>query len=132
MCQDTGALDEVAAGLRSGIRPAPLLATAREKYPGLLIKVQDVYKVKAYLKKHELGGRTPIEALIERFAKDDNWLTDAEHDAENRLRSLFFTTAKQVEYYRAFSDLIMIDITYSTNQYNMPLLHIAARVPTGQ
>ena len=39
------------------------------------------------------------------------------------LKALLFATHKQLVLYRAYPDVLLLDCTYKTNRYDMPLLH---------
>jgi hypothetical protein len=105
----------------------------REENPGVLLRRRDLYNRKAAARRYNLGGRSLIEALLEKLERSDQWLTEARvNGITHRLESLFFTTVKQTEFYHACPNILLIDNTYKTNRYKMPLMHIAARTPTGQ
>jgi hypothetical protein len=43
---------------------------------------------------------------------------------ENRIECLFFVHQKQIEMLHAHPDILLMDCTYCTNRYRLPLLHI--------
>lgn len=45
-------------------------------------------------------------------------------DSNNRVQNLFFAYQKQVELLQANPDVLLMDCTYRTNKYRLPLLHI--------
>jgi hypothetical protein len=48
---------------------------------------------------------------------------------DGRLRSLFFASQEQVELARCYLDIVLMDSTYKSNRYNMPLLHFGGVTP---
>jgi MULE transposase-like protein len=53
-----------------------------------------------------------------------NW-----QEIDGRLTALFFASVNQIELMRCFPDVILLDATYKTNRYGMPLLHIGGTTP---
>jgi hypothetical protein len=79
-----------------------------------------------------LQGRTPIQALITELDKSEEWTSAVETGPDGRVKSLFFTHASQIELLSCYSDILVMDCTYKTNRYNMPLLHFLGVSPTGK
>jgi hypothetical protein len=52
------------------------------------------------------------------------WVFDLKRDSENRVQNLFFAHRKSIELLRANPDVLLMDCTYRTNKYGLPLLHI--------
>ena len=78
---------------------------------------------KAKLQKNSLGGRSLIQALFEEFEHGDfifNYLKD-EFEC---LTHIFFTHPKSVILGRTYQSVFVMDCTYKTNKYVMPLLDI--------
>jgi MULE transposase domain len=48
---------------------------------------------------------------------------------DGRLQSLFFASQNQVELMRFYPDLVLIDATYKSNRYKMPLVHFGGVTP---
>ena len=89
----------------------------------MLISAQDIRNDRVKIKKEHLNGRSPIETLLDDLSTSD-WIFDVKRDSDNRVQYLFFAHRKQVEMQRANPDVLMMDCTYRTNKYRMPLLHI--------
>jgi hypothetical protein len=62
---------------------------------------------------------------MEDLESRDNWVT-ASKQVGGHLNALFFATQNSIELCRSYPDVLIMDCTYRTNRYNMPLLHIAA------
>jgi hypothetical protein len=85
-----------------------------------------VYNQRLYHHDEYLDGRTSLEALLGEFTH--GWVTQYTL-VDGRLRSLFFASQEQVELMRCYPDVVLIDSTYKTNRYNMPLLHFGGVTP---
>jgi hypothetical protein len=70
-----------------------------------------------------LNGRTPIEALLDDLSAPE-WVFDVKRDLDNHVEYLFFAHGKQIELLLANPDVLLMDCTYRTNKYKLPLLHI--------
>jgi hypothetical protein len=77
-----------------------------------------------------LDGRSSIEALLDELSTPD-WIFDVTLDANNHVQSLFFAHEKQVKLFHANPDILMMDCTYRTNRYRLPLLHILGYTSLG-
>ena len=64
-----------------------------------------------------------MEALLDDLSTAD-WVFAVKKDSNNRVQNLFFAHQKQVELLLANPDVLLMDCTYRTNKYKLPLLHI--------
>jgi hypothetical protein len=77
-----------------------------------------------------LKGRSPIEALIEIVSRDEYFSNYRMNGLA--VESLFFTHQDSVQICKRFSTVLLIDCTYKTNKFNMPLLNIVGITCTYQ
>ena len=89
----------------------------------VLIKASDVQNIvkKANLK--ALSGKTHTEALMEHLKNQEINATVAV-DEDNHVRHLFWQPQHSVEFIRRCNKVFVIDCTYKTNAYGLPLLHV--------
>ena len=103
--------------------------------PEALFTRQDIRNDVARMRRQQLGDLTPTQAVLvalEQYngeAESDNqkysyWRST---DDQGHLDYLFFVHPSSKEMLRLHPDLILIDTTYRTNRYNMPLAHITGR-----
>jgi len=45
-------------------------------------------------------------------------------DEDNRVKAVLFAHPRSLKYLKYYSDVLILDCTYKTNKYNMPLLDI--------
>jgi hypothetical protein len=92
------------------------------------------------LRRRKLAGRTPLDYLVDTLKQGPDWIFAAQLEEketsdhfqavpEKHLRSLWFTTSKQMELFLAYPDVLLIDATYKTNKYGMPLVQIGGCTP---
>src|SRR2546423_5242461 len=108
---------------RAGSRPAQILTALQQQSPDTLVTAQDIRGDRKKIKTEHLDGRTPIETLLDDLSSPD-WIFDVKRDSDNRVQCLFFAHRKQIELQCANPDVLMMDCTYRTNKYRLPLLHI--------
>jgi MULE transposase domain len=84
---------------------------------------QDIYNVRKELRWENLKGKQPIEALLEELQKGQ-YIFYFKTDTINHITHLFFAHPKSIETLNLFPDLILLDCTYKTNKFKLPLLNI--------
>src|ERR1051326_3709408 len=117
-------LNTIDSMTRAGSRPKQIFAAITKENPDTLVTPRDVRTDKKTLRNIQLNGRTPTETLLDDLKSSPDWLFDFKLDSQNRLQNLFFAHQKSIEIYRANFDVLIMDCTYRTNRYNLPLLHI--------
>ena len=78
-----------------------------------------------------LDGRTPIQALLQELLKEGEWYFRFELDKNDHVTVLFCIYKISIEMLRYYLWVLIIDCTYKTNQYCLPLLDIVGFTPTG-
>lgn len=113
----------------TGSTPRHILASIIQNDKDLLITRPDIHNVIQKAELEFLNGRTKIQALMDELQTDSEWVFKVKKDKLNRITHLFFALSTQVQLLRAFPDVLLMDCTYKTNRYNMPLLHIVGKTP---
>ncbi len=107
----------------AGIRPMQILAALQKEDPDTLVSATDVRGERKAVREKHLNGRSPIETLLDDLSTQE-WVFSVKKDAENRVECLFFAHQKQITLLQSNPDVLMMDCTYRTNKYRLPLLHI--------
>ncbi|KAM4066061.1 AMP-binding enzyme [Hirsutella rhossiliensis] len=107
---------DIAGELRDLVHDDPRLAG---------ITAQDVSNALARHRQEELAGRTPLQFLYDRLDKSDFFHRDS-RDPQGRLTGLFLAPRATFHRWRQHHDVLVLDCTYKTNRFNMPLLNICA------
>jgi hypothetical protein len=90
------------------------------------IASRDVYNTKAKLKKQRLQEYTPIKALVTTRShkmRNAGVVVTYSTGSDGHVNFFFFVNALSIDLIQSYPDVILIDATYRTNRYNMPLLH---------
>jgi hypothetical protein len=91
----------------------------------------DVYNHRRKLNIEFLAGRTPIQALLQELPRDGKWFFRYDLDDEGHVNILFAMHQDSIQLLRMHPWLLLMDCTYKTNRFNMPLLDIVGFAPTG-
>ncbi|ERN03501.1 PKS-NRPS hybrid synthetase CHGG_01239 [Amborella trichopoda] len=107
----------------AGIRPRQILTTLRQSNPNLKAISMDVYNIKGKIRRENRSGRSPIQALLDELAHC-GFLYYFQCDEEGQLTHLFFAHPISVVLSKSYSNVFIMDCSYKTNKYKMPLLDI--------
>ena len=111
-------------------RPKDVITHLRNLDPSTHITLQEIYNQRSANKRDKLGGLTPIEALIKQL-EGPEWACDYTTDDTGHVNELFFAYDPAIKLARTYPEVVLIDATYRTNRYNMPLLHFMGVTPLG-
>jgi hypothetical protein len=109
---------------QAGVAPKQILTAIRQKDCNTFIAASDIRNERITNRLIYLQKRTPIEALLDELSTSPNWIYEVKTDPENHIQNLFFMHVRQAELLRANPDVLLMDCTYRTNKYKLPLLHI--------
>ena len=93
--------------------------------PNTLISTRDINNEKALLRRESLLILTLTQALVQELHRRANWYvrtcTDDDTDA---IKYLFFAEQQCLDLLKVNFEVLLMDCTYRTNRYSMPLLVI--------
>nr|CCA18072.1 Pc21g00130 putative [Albugo laibachii Nc14] len=107
----------------AGVKPLDILSTIRQTNEGALVNLSTLYNGRANVLKDLLHGRTPIQALFDDL-QASKFLHFHRYDENGMITSLFFAHKESVRLARQYHHVALMDCTYKTNKYRLPLLHI--------
>ena len=104
--------------------PVPIIR-AQLRSKGVNITQRDVYNIASASRNAQLGGLTAIQWLVDSLKAMD-WFVrvDVASNNRNRVTRIFFAHPGSVALLKANPDVILLDCTYKTNRFNMPLLNL--------
>ncbi|GLT93672.1 hypothetical protein SLE2022_114520 [Rubroshorea leprosula] len=107
----------------SGIPTRQILSSLRQKNPSLQAISRNVYNSIRKIREEKLGGRTMVQALFEELGEGE-FFYNIKHDENGCLTHIFFAHPNSIILTRSFPHVFVMDCTYKTNKYKMPLLDI--------
>jgi hypothetical protein len=90
----------------------------------------DIYNLNASFKREQRHGLSANDALIKHL-EDNQIHFKINVTPENRTRRLFIAYPQSIQLARANQDVILVDNTYKTNKFDMPLLHMVGITSSG-
>ena len=112
-----------------GSRPRDILALIKREHPDALVISKDIYNARDALRRQKLGNNTPLELLLKNL-QDHFWKYAFKQDIEGRILFFMFAHPKSIKYANKYNRVFVLDCTYKTNRYQMPLLHIIGILPS--
>lgn len=82
---------------------------------------RDIYNRIAATRRDLRKGQSSIQALVDQMHVEGFWCR-VQLDSENRLTAIFFAHPDSVAYLQCNPDVLLLDCTYKTNKFRMPLL----------
>ena len=108
--------------VKANIRPAEIMTTLWKQPGGTDVRIKDIYNESAMIRKKQLGGKSPTEALLVLLENNNEWIFHYKIDEESRLTHLFFGVKDAVTIWQSHPDIVLADCTYKTNRFGMPLV----------
>jgi hypothetical protein len=126
-CRMTSAIiSEVNQLSATGSAPREIIIAIRQTF-GYLLTNPDLYNTRAQLRLENLAGHNPTESLLV-ILKDSDYIFDYKTDANGHVTHLFFAHTKSVTLLKQFPHVFLLDCTYKTNKFKLPLLNIVGTI----
>ena len=88
-----------------------------------LIIPQDIYNYRKQWRIQQLNGLFPLQALLQKLHDTEYFYRYRKNDA-NQITGLFWAHPVSIQLLRAFPHVLLMDCTYKTNKFKMPLLNV--------
>ncbi|THC88216.1 hypothetical protein EYZ11_012337, partial [Aspergillus tanneri] len=124
--------DEIRSKFKAGLSVRQIRDYLHYKDPGCGIKLKDLYNFKLRLNKEFLAGRIPIQALLTTVKDSGKWLMEYHQDLDGRVTDLFCMHKQSLRLLAKQPYILLMDCTYKTNRYKMPLLNITGITATNR
>jgi hypothetical protein len=87
------------------------------------LQIRDIYNFRQNIEREMLGGLIPVQFLFRQFNVND-YVWEYKTDAENPVTHLVFASHKSLSLFMSFPEVLLLDCTYQTNRFGMPLLNM--------
>jgi hypothetical protein len=104
----------------AGVAPKNIRTYLRQ-YTNSAPTQQDVYNGIAAARRRLCEGQNTICALANELDKEGFW-SRMQFDEDGRVTAVLFAHPESLAYLQAYPDVLLLDCTYKTNKYGMPLL----------
>ena len=117
--QLSGGTSQLADFSNAGLAPKEIQTLVRQS--GSLATRQDIYNRIADVRRDACEGQSPIHALANQLEKEGFW-SRIQFTPDGRVTAVLFAHPDSLAYLQAYPELLLLDCTYKTNKYGMPLL----------
>jgi hypothetical protein len=108
----------------AGIQPRQTLTFLHQVDPTTLALPQDIYNQNAAFRREIRQGKSSTEALIQHLQETGIKHSILKDPRTRRLKGLFIACPESIEYLQHHHDVLLIDNTYRTNRFELPLMDI--------
>ncbi|XP_022025098.2 protein FAR-RED ELONGATED HYPOCOTYL 3-like [Helianthus annuus] len=110
--------------MHQNIKQRDILAAIKEQNPHNVSTRNTIYNARAKLGRMEQVGETPMQILFDWLEKVGFVFYHRTSQNGERVEDVFFIHPESNMLWRAFPHMLLIDSTYKTNRYKMPLVQI--------
>jgi hypothetical protein len=115
--------EEIQKLLQLNLKPAQILLQLQTLDNETYATKKTVSNALQKIQRKDLDGRLPIEALV-CVLKETNWSYDVKVKDDGVVQNLFFAHPGSIHLTRINHHVALLDSTYKTNRYQLPLLHV--------
>ncbi|KAI3912373.1 hypothetical protein MKX01_038435 [Papaver californicum] len=119
--------------IRSGIKPKEVLTTLKKRSKGTnKSTMRTIYNARAHLRMTEMEGRSEMQQvmkLLEEYHYVEWHIKDEETD---EVKDIIWSHPDSIQLAKSFPSVLMINSTYRTSRYQMPLSEIIGVTSTGK
>ena len=109
--------------VQAGIGSGDILGMLKLHSTNTRVLRRQINNQRAMVRKNMLAGRTPIVALYEKLSTIE-FISAIKAETDGSLSALFFAHNTSALLAKRFCNVFIMDCTYKTNRYGMPLLNI--------
>jgi hypothetical protein len=111
-----------------GLVPKDILCILRKEFANIHSTTKEIYNELVIARAEELRGRRPIKALVELISCSDYF--SEMRLVEGVVDYVFFMHQSLVNMCQTFGMVFLLDCTYKTNKFGMPLLNVVSITST--
>lgn len=115
-------LSQLTSLTNAGIAPKEIKTYMRQNTDTIATQ-QDIYNRIADVRREVCQGQNSINALADQLFKEGFW-SQFQTGPDGRVKAVLFAHPDSVAYLQSYPDVLILDCTYKTNKYRMPLLDL--------
>jgi len=123
--------DEIRLKARTGLQSTKIMRRLREQDPDIPILTRDILNDRQHQRIKFLASRTLIQVLLYTLQDNEDWVYQYQTDNNDKVTALFFNHRQCLELLCLNPFFLVMDCTYKTNKYKMPLLQIIGSTTLG-
>ncbi|KAL8476987.1 hypothetical protein ACS0TY_029330 [Phlomoides rotata] len=114
----------------TNIAPKIIMKQLKSKFKENSSIMKNIYNARTKHKVVERAGRSKIQCLMGKLKDHGYFYLHRCCEKTDTIKDFFFAHPKSIDLVRAFPKVLLMDCTYKTNRYRMPLLEIVGMTPT--
>ncbi|XP_039683841.1 protein FAR1-RELATED SEQUENCE 4-like [Medicago truncatula] len=115
---------------KSLAKPRNILTDLKERNKESVTLIKQVYNARTRWCKGQREDKTELQYLITRLEENQSVYFTRANSEETTLEDLFFAHPKSIDMLNTFPTVLVMDSTYKTNTYRMPLFQIVGVTST--
>ena len=120
--------DLVKSMTRTGAKPRYILKHLHSQDPNCAAGSKTIYNQVQKMKNDDMEGRSIVQEVFKLANKENTFIRYT--SSKNAIENIFWTPNVSRRLANTFHTVFMIDCTYKTNRYKLPLLHIVGVTST--
>ncbi|XP_022032371.1 uncharacterized protein LOC110933458 [Helianthus annuus] len=121
----------VAELTRMNVAPRDILAILKERNLSNVSTLRTIYNACNKIRMVDQVGKSPMQVLLS-LLHSNGYVYEITSTGLNELENLFFIHLTSFDIWRAIPHVLIIDVTYKTNHYNMPFLEVVGVTSTSK
>ncbi|KAI3887876.1 hypothetical protein MKX03_005577 [Papaver bracteatum] len=113
----------------SGMRPVNILVVLQDEYPGIATHMRVIYNAIHKSKRVASEGRTTVQKFMH-LCEENKYFARKRTANKGEITELFFANPMFINLANTFHNFVILDNTYKTNMYDMPLLNVVSHTST--
>ncbi|XP_026416626.1 protein FAR1-RELATED SEQUENCE 5-like [Papaver somniferum] len=114
---------------RARMAPSKILSKLKENEKNNKTTLKQIYNARSTLRRKDLQGRLVMQQLLW-LAQNKNYACQKKLDEFGHVTHLFIAHPECVKLAFCFSQVLILDCTYKTNKYEMPLMNVVGHTST--
>ena len=121
---------EFVRDMANSTAPREILSILKEKDPSNTTGIKSIYNAIFTYKSAKRGGLNPIQYVLEQLIKKEYLHSYQTNPDTNEITDILWVHPKSLELSVNFPSVLIIDATYKTNEYRIPLLEVVGITST--
>ncbi|XP_012853746.1 PREDICTED: protein FAR1-RELATED SEQUENCE 11-like [Erythranthe guttata] len=117
---------------KSHVKPKEILHHLRQMNPDTAASLREVYNESQKIRREEMKGKTVIQHLWHELSESGYNKWHRTNPAGDTVQDVMFAHPDSIKLLQLFPYVILMECTYKTNRYEMPLLEIIGVTPVGR
>ncbi|CAJ2651984.1 unnamed protein product, partial [Trifolium pratense] len=114
------------------IPPRNIMSTLKKRNPDSVTSIKQLYNAKHRLKLAARGSRSEMQQLLKCLEENNYYFKVRTVGESDTIQDLFLAHRKSIQLFNTFNDVLLMDSTYKTNRYKMPLFEIVGCTSTNK